>query len=354
MSVEAYLEDLEAQINPEIEEDLLAQWRRFCRGQCPDDIFVPKRKAASPRKLQWPKFSANAALDDYDKMLLQQLDTCSWTIHSAGGNMLGVRSNYGVPILAMPFGCELFMMEESTNTLPNCHPLGTEKFHEVIERGMPSIDHPYLQKVWEMGRRYMEIRRKYPKIAKYIFVYHPDFQGPMDVMELAWGSDMFLGFVDEPGFVHRALTVITDFYIAALRRWQSIVPNSDAEVSCHWNLMQPGQIMIRDDSAMNLPPDYFQEFIRPYDQRLLDTFGGGCIHACGRVDHYSPAFRDMPGLKAFNMSQPHLNNMEQVYHDTVDQGILLVGFPSGTAKEARARTETGGRRFCGRMHTDSL
>lgn len=347
MNVEPYLQDLEAQINPEIEEDLLWQWRRFCLGQCPDEVFIPRRKAASPRKLEWPKFSVNAAFDDFDKMLLQQLDTCSWTLHTAGGSMLGVRSNYGVPILAMPFGPELFMMEESANTLPNCHPLGTEKVHELAEHGMPSLDHPYLQRVWEMGRRYMEVKRRYPKIAKYIFVYHPDFQGPMDVLELIWGSEIFLAFGDEPEFVHRMLKLITDFYIAAMQRWQSIVPNFDAQVSCHWNVMQPGQIMIRDDSAMNLPPDYFTEFVRPYDQRLLDSFGGGCIHACGRVDHYSPQFAGMPGLKAFNMSQPHLNDMEKVYRDTVDQGILLVWFDATAVKEAQAR----GRRFCGRVQT---
>lgn len=349
MNIQPYLEDLESQINPEVEDDLLAQWRAFCSGQCKQDVFVPRRKAKSPRKLPWPKVSVNAALEDFDKMLLQQYEGCSQTLASGSGSMLGVRPNYGVPTLAMPFGTEPFVMDDAANTLPNCYPMGTEKTHALPDRGMPSLDHPYLLKVWEMGRRFVDIKRRYPKIAKYVFIYHPDYQGPMDVLELIWGSEIFLAFIDEPDFIHRMMTLITDFYIAAMRRWQMIVPNFDAQVSCHWSLMQPGQIMIRDDSAMNLPPEFFQEFIRPYDQKLLDSFGGGCIHACGRVDHYSQQFAGMRGMRAFNMSQPHLNDMEKVYRDTVDQGILLVGFPAAAAKEARDR----GRRFGGRMHTDA-
>ena len=348
MNVEPYLEDLETQIIPEIEEDLLAQWRTFCAGRCKEDVFIPRRKAGSPAKRQWPKISVNAALDDFDKMLLQQYQSCSQTLASGGGSMLGVRSNYGVPTLAMPFGTAPFIMDDAADTLPNCYPLGTEKTHAAADGGMPSLDHPYLAKVWEMGRRFVDVNRRYPKIAKYVFIYHPDFQGPLDVLELVWGSDIFISFIDEPQFIHRMMRLITDFYISAMQMWQSIVPNWDAEVSCHWNLMQPGQIMIRDDSAMNLPPDYFTEFIRPYDQTLLDSFGGGCIHACGRVDHYSPQFAGIRGMRAFNMSQPHLNDMEKVYHDTVDQGILLVGFPAAAAKQAKDR----GRRFGGLMQTD--
>jgi hypothetical protein len=192
----------------------------------------------------------------------------------------------------------------------------------------------------------MDIKRRYPKIGKYMFVYHPDFQGPMDLLELLWGSEIFTAFVDEPQVVHRLLAQITDFYAAALHRWQSIVPNFDPALSCHWGHLQPGQIMLRDDSAMNLSPDYFQEFIRPYDQILLEAFGGGAMHACGRVDHYTPYLASMRGLKAFNMSQPHLNNLENVLRDTIDQNVLLLDLEPQAARAAQAR----GRKFHGRVH----
>jgi len=347
MNVDACLEDLEAQINPEIEEDLLQQWKSFCCGQCRDEFFVPRRKGASFRKLKWPKYCVNETLEDFDKMLIQQLSGCAGALEKGSGSMLGVRSNYGVVILAMPFGAELFKMQDEQDTLPNCHPMGLEKIRQIADRPLPSVDDPYLQKVWEMGRRFMEVKRKYPRIGKYVFVYHPDFQGPMDVLELLWGSDIFYAFGDEPGFMHRMLRLMTDFYKATMKRWQEVVPNWDPHLSCHWSHMQRGQIMIRDDSAMNLPPAVFEEFIRPYDQELLDTFGGGAIHACGRVDHYSRFFRDMPGMYGFNMSQPHLNNMETVFSDTVDQGIQILDLAPGATQSAAA----AGRKLHGRVVT---
>src|SRR5512133_3890228 len=157
MTVEAYLEDLEAQINPEIEEDLLAQWKGFCCGQRKEEAFSPKRKATSSRKLVWPKYCVNEAMDDFDKMLLHQLNGCAGLLENGSGSPLNVRCNYGVVILAMPFGTELFKMEDIQDSLPNCHPLGVEKMHELADRPLPSLDHPYTQKVWEMGRRFMAV-----------------------------------------------------------------------------------------------------------------------------------------------------------------------------------------------------
>jgi len=345
MELDRYLEDLESRIDPAVEDDLIDQWRNYCAGKCRDDIFVPHRKKAAAKPIDWPATSVNAALDDFDKMMLNQLGGVSGLVSSTTGFMLNVRSNYGVPILAMPFGCELFMMADELNTLPNCHPIGPEKARAWLEGSLPSVDHPYLQKVWEAGRRFMQIKRQYPKIGKYVFVYHPDFQGPMDILELIWGSEIFLALVDEPQVIHALLQRITDFYTACMRRWLSIVPNFDPQVSCHWALMIPGQIMLRDDSAMNLSPQYVEEFVLPYDQQLLNTFGGGAIHACGRLDHWTHLLSHLSGAKALNMSQPHLNNMEKVLRDTVDQGILLVGFDAPAARSLQAT----GRKLHGKV-----
>ncbi len=347
MKTEDFLEDLESQIDPVIEDELLAQWQGFCLGGFRGDFFSPNRAATSPRKLEWPAVSVNTAMDDPDKMLIQQLGGCSTSLCAGNGLLLGVRSNFGVATLAMPFGTEIFVMDEATNELPTCRPLGTQKIHELAESGFcPSTDHPYLQKVYAMGRVFADVKAQYPKIGKYLLVYHPDFQGPMDLLELIWGSEIFTAFVDEPEFVHRMLRLITDFYIEAMLKWQTIMPLWDEDVSCHWSMMQPGQIMLRDDSAMNLSPAFFEDFILPYDQELLERFGGGCIHACGRVDHFSPLLPAIRGLTGFNLSQPHLNDMEKVLQNTIDKGLLLLGLPLGAAERIRS----SGRQLHGRVH----
>lgn len=346
MDLRPYLDDLEARIDVETEESLLADWRRFCAGKWDKEVFSPKRKRVARPSIPWPKVSVNQALEDLDAMVVQQYGHASQkTICGETGRVMAARGNYGVPILAMPFGPELFVMTEEHDSLPNCHPLGAERTRAWLDQGMPSLEHPYLQKVWAAGERFKEIARQYPKIGKYVWIYHPDFQGPMDVLELLWGSEIFVAFVDEPETVHRLLTLITDFYIAALKRWFVIVPPMDASVSCHWGMIQPGQVMIRDDSAMNLPPAYFEEFIKPYDERILKEFGGGVIHACGRVDHWSTFLAGMKDLRGFNMSQPHLNDMAKVLADTVDKGLLMLDMKP----EAVRGFQAAGRKLHGRM-----
>ncbi len=85
---------------------------------------------------------------------------------------------------------------------------------------------------------------------------------------------------------------------------------------------------------MNLSPEMYDEFIRPYDGRLLRELGGGGVHFCGRGDHYIASLSSMEGVYAVPMSQPELNDMEVIYRNTVDKGIKLIGFSSKAAEAA--------------------
>jgi hypothetical protein len=84
----------------------------------------------------------------------------------------------------------------------------------------------------------------------------------------------------------------------------------------------------------------------PYDKRLLDTFGGGAVHFCGRGDHYIPDLCSLEGVYGINMSQPECNDMETIYRATVDRGIPLLGFSRARAEQDKGRK--GG--FSGHMH----
>ena len=116
----------------------------------------------------------------------------------------------------------------------------------------------------------------------------------------------------------------------------------------HWgSLYHRGTILLRSDSAMNLSPELYREFSLPYDKRLLDTFGGGAIHFCGRGDHYIPDLCSLEGVYGINMSQPECNDMEVIYRHTVDKGIPLLAFSRTRAAADKGRV--GG--FSGLMHS---
>jgi len=158
----------------------------------------------------------------------------------------------------------------------------------------------------------------------------------MDVVELLWGSSLFLDVVDRPDLVHALLNLVTDTYIAFMKEWDRIAPQP-AGHAIHWGAMHAGRIMLRDDSAMNFSPGMYDAFIRPYDARLLEALGGGAVHFCGRGDHYIAGCCAMPGMHAIAMSQPECNDMETIYRNTVDKGIQLILFSLAAAQAALAR-----------------
>ncbi len=345
--MDRYLDDLESRIEPEVECALHAEWVRFTDGRFDGDVFTPGRPAPAPPRVEWPAVRVNETLDDFDSMALQQFARCSATLAEGGGNLLCVRCNYGTGILPSLFGPDLFMMPDEMNTLPTTRPLagGKEAVRKLLGRGVPDVRGGLAGRVFEMAGRFLDIMDSYPRIGAHVHLYHPDAQGPMDICELLWGSDLFLDVVDEPQLVHDLLALVTETYIRFMNEWRELVPFQD-DHNPHWGMMHGGRIMLRDDSAMNFSPRMFEEFIRPYDQRLLDEFGGGAVHFCGRGDHYIHILAQMRGVRAVHMSQPECNDMETILRHTVDRDVRLIGLRPDAACEAVEH----GRELHGNVH----
>jgi hypothetical protein len=339
------LDDLASRIDPAVEEANIAQWARFWREGI-EPFFRPTPRPANPPRVTWPDININDAIGDMDLMLLSQLKVVSDTL-DGGGTRLAVRCNYGTGILPSLLGCELFMMPRETNTLPAARPLGSaQAVRRLLDNGMPDLHASLGGEVFRCGERFLEIFRRWPAIGRHVDLYHPDAQGPIDVLEVVWGSDIFYAFCDEVELIRDALDLVTRMYAAFMREWFALVPPA-GEFSTHWGMQQRGTLMIRNDSLMNLSPQVYVDLIRPMDQRLLDEFGGGAIHACGRAEHYVEAMSQMRGLHAVNFSQPHLNNMETIYRNTVDKGIRLVGLDRKAVDAALA----AGRPLRGLVHS---
>ncbi len=350
-----YLDELEARLDAEIEGDLYRQWKEFIDGGFGGDIFVPKRLKALPPAFDWPKASVNAAFADCDAMVLQQFGRCSQWLAEGQGRLLNVRANYGTSILPSLFGVEMFMMDEELDTLPTSWPLdgGADAIRRIVDRGLPDIRTGLGGKVLDMAERFADIRVRYPNIGRWVYVYHPDLQGPMDVVEVVWGSGIFLELVDRPDLVKAFLDLVTQGYIRLMNAWDDIVgpaiPGSDGRsYAVHWETLHKGHVMLRDDSAMNLSPAMYDEFVRPYDQRVFDALGGGAIHFCGRGDHYIESLARMNGIYAVQMSQPEYNDMETIFANTVDRGIRLLSQDRASAEKALA----AGRDLKGSVHCE--
>lgn len=353
MNIEQYLEDLENRIEPEVEDDLLSQWHKFWQNNCPEPVFKPRRKRTSASALVWPTVAINEALENQEFMALQQVAACSNTLANGNGGILCVRANYGSGILPSIFGADVFVMDKQYNTLPTTKPLGggVDAIQHLLSHGIPDLNHGYGRRTLDCGSYFREILKPYPKLVHYVHTYHPDLQGPIDVCELLLGSNLFLALIDNAELVKQLLALITDTYIAFMRQWwQKAPPRRHGDLSVHWLYLHRGAIMLRNDSLMNLSPAMYVEFARPYDQRLFDELGDGAIHFCGKGDHYIAMMSEMRGLSAIALSQPHLNNMEVIFQNTIDKGIKLLDLGKKATDEALNR----GRNLRGHVHCSEI
>ncbi len=369
--IERYLEDLEQRLDPRVEEDLFEQWQVFAAGGLTEGLFSPKRPGPAPPSITWSHVLVNDALEDFEAMALQQLESCSKALAEGSGALPAVRCNYGTAILSSLFGAELFLMEKDLDTLPACRPLagGAATIRRLLDRGVPDLSTGQGTIVFEMGHYYRELFADYPRVSKYVYIYHPDLQGPMNVCEMLWGGSLYVDLYDQPDLIKDFLSLITETYIRFMTRWDefvarhsSLVTRTGAPVTdpfegrrtsderrgyaVHWSMLHRGSIMLRDDTATNLPPAMFDEFVRPYDQRLLDEFDGGGIHFCGRGDHFIDRVAQMSGVHAVNVTQPGLNNIEAIFVNTIDKQINLLGFERQAAEHALRQ----GRDLRGKVH----
>ena len=322
----ALLDDIEERIDPEIEDAYNKQWMDFLYDRFDGELFQPVRSAIAPQRAEVPRVNINDAIDDLDLMIRMEMQAVS-DILAHGAGVLGIRANYGTGTMASIFGAEVFMMPRETNTLPTTKPLNdTDRIRALVDAGIPSLRGGLGGRMFDFGEAVAEIFEKYPKIKKYVDVFHPDTQGPLDMCEMLWGCEMFYSLYDEPELVHDFLSLLTDTFIAVTDKWHGIYPIK-SDMSSHWRgFNHRGAIVLRSDSAMNVSPDQYEEFSMPYDAKLLERYGGGVIHFCGKGDHYIELLSRLPMVYGINMSQPECNDMEKIYRNTVDKGIKILSF----------------------------
>jgi len=322
IELERYLDDIEARLDDEQESRIQSEWFEWIHHK---NISGPYRAAPRrpvPSRLEWPHVNINDAVKDDELGIYRELESVHHTLANGRSSILRMRPNYGVGNVATAFGCRSFEMDRATDTLPNVFALSESEVEALAHKPVPGLEDGNFADMMRFGRNLLKIREKYPRIAKYVRVEQPDLQGPVDNLELIMGSSpMFYAIYDDADGVHALLDKITSAMMLFLDKWIEMFPESRMYAN-YFTHVEAGMICIRDDSAMNLSPDMFSEFIMPYDGRLLEKYGG-FVHFCGRGDHFIDRLVTMKGLSGVNMSQPHLNDMEKIYSCTIDQGIHL-------------------------------
>ena len=322
IDLERYLEDIESRLIPAQEEDILDAWMRWANRENGSGPYEAPKRQPAPSRLEWPHIPINDAIADDTLCLYRELEGVNRALENGTSYILRVRANYGVGNVSTCFGCETFVMPEETDTLPNVKALDEDAVARMAEAPLPGPDAGNMPAIERFARLFSGIRQRYPRIGRFIRPEQPDLQGPVDNLELIMGSSpMFFAMMDDAELVHALLKKITALMERCMDTWLAYFPEN-RKFANYFRQVDRGMICVRDDSAMNLSVDFFDEYIAPYDSRLLKKYGG-IVHFCGRGDHFIGHLAELEGLAGINMSQPHLNDMNKVYAATIDRGIHL-------------------------------
>jgi len=288
-----------------------------------DELPFVYRNGAEGIDTEWPSFPYNDTFADRTKMLLDQLRAPFFHHQMGDYHPLNIRTNYGTVILPSIFGVDYQLTETS---LPWANHLGSrDEVRELIDRGVPDLRSGLGGRCFETAQYYQEVLSNYPKLDETIVIYHPDLQGPFDVAHLIWGPDILMGVYDCPEMVHELLSLVVETYIQWVKAWKALVGEGN-EFTTHWNFYMQGGVMIRDDTPVMLRTEHYEEFVKPYDQMLLDEFGG-CIHFCGRGDAFIASMCESHNLYGINSSQPDWNDMDLFLRSTLGNRIPVLGLP---------------------------
>lgn len=320
-SLDTYLEDIEQRLDDAVEQRVQDAWRQWMHHENQSAPFDAVHRPAQPSKLEWPHVNINDALQNDDLAVYRQFENVNRFLSNGSSAILRIRPDFGVGSIASAFGAQPYVMPYATDTLPTVQPLGEDAVKRLLNQPLPGPEAGNFAAINRIAQRYRAIKNRYPKIARYVHIEQPDLQSPMDNLELLWGSTFFYALYDEPETIHALLRLLSEAMEQSFDRWFACFPE-EASVSSYFMHMDQGCICLRCDSAMNLSPEFYEEFVVPYDGRLLSKYGG-IVHFCGRGDHYIEQLSSLKGLYGVNMSQPHLNDMEKIFSSTIDRGIHL-------------------------------
>ncbi len=254
------------------------------------------------------------AYEDPEKMLYNELirtvgGTSTYTSVRIGDDFPPhVRSNHGIGILSSLFGAHCRIIND---TMPWVEHLEPDALRKAVSRGVPDLEQALGKRVLETHRFYRDTLARFPKCSRCIRITQPDLQGPFDIAHLLMGNDVFLAVVDEPGFVHELLALITDTYVAFRKLIDTQLTDAagDGAVYLHGCLFG-GKVLIKDDTAIiNLSGEMHREFSKAYNDRIFAAFGGGSFHFCGPSRSWAHEAIDGPWLRGVNYGNPEMQDL---------------------------------------------
>ena len=269
------------------------------------------------------------SVEDMEKMMVNELLVACYIAENKTDGLPMIRANYGVGIMPSLFGLNCRIVNDSMPWVD--HLSSVDDVKRLVDKGIPNLETGLGKKVLDAHEFYNEKLSHFEKCKKFIPVYHPDLQGPFDIAHLIWGGDIYYGIYDEPELLHDLLKLVTETYISYMKKAKKTINDTEDGFNFHWGTLYKGNIVLRDDSPVNLSKDMYNEFVKPYDEKILEEFTDGSIHYCGRADQWVLEMLDTKNLKGLNFGRvPSLSYgtefLGKVYQKAQEKKIAITDY----------------------------
>ena len=270
-----------------------------------------------------PGYNTKQTHFDNEKMYTDGLRGVLSAVNGAYGAVPSMRANMGCGIIPSLFGRQQRLFDDKMPWL-----VDHVKKEELKENYNFDISDS-AEFAAAMGHiEYMNGKLRENNLTGKVFVYPLDLQGPIDTAHLIYGDDIFYQFYDDPEFVKKLLDASCEaIYFAMGECFKRI--DLSGELVAHYNhLIIPagmGGIKTSEDTTTLLSPALIDKFARPYLNKMLDFFGGGYAHYCGKNDHLLDVLLNEPKVIGINFGNPDMHDMPEVLRRCRDAKKIYTG-----------------------------
>jgi len=269
-----------------------------------------------------PVYNTKEIHFDSEKMFIYGLREVLHAVNGNYGAVPSMRANMGCGIIPSLFGKQQRLFDDKMPWLVDYVKKEDIKPAYNFSRGDSREFDASIRHIEYMTEKLRENN------LQNIFVFPLDLQGAVDTAHLIYGDTIFYDFYDDADFVHHLLSVSCEAIAYAMRECFKRIDRS-SEFVTHYNyLVMPknlGGLKISEDTTTLLSPALIDKFARPYLRRILEQFGGGYVHYCGKHDYLLDILLDEPLVRGINFGNPEKHDMMQVLKRCRENKKVYVG-----------------------------
>jgi Uroporphyrinogen-III decarboxylase len=266
-----------------------------------------------------PVFNSKEIHYNSEKMLMNGLREAITVINGGREAVPSVRANMGAGIFPSILGVKPLLFEDKMPWVKEY--LTKEQLSSI---GPEDIE---IGNEFKTGLEHMAYMAEM-LVGTGCMVYPMDLQGPFDTAHIVYGDNIFYDLYDDPQFIHHLLELCCQAIIVGMEECFKVIPDSGNRVAHYNSLVLPrikGGLKISEDTSTLLSKAHIEEFVAPYTHKVLEHFGGGYIHYCGKNPHLFEMVMDEPFAYCLNFGNPEKHDMEYAIRRCAEKDKIYYG-----------------------------